>query len=140
MNTKVIYCTLSGHSKKIANAIAQRIDAVTYNIKNEHCEVMNEDLLIIISGIYSGVINPALQSWLEQIESEQVKNALIIMSSVTQNYDKVVIKDILNEKGINIIGERSCCGSFLFIKMRHPNKDEIKEITDYAEEIYKSLN
>lgn len=131
---------MSGHSKKIANAIAERIEAVTYNLKNESCEVMNENLLVIVSGIYSGLIDPAMEKWLNKLDGEQVNNALIIMSSVTQNYDKVKIKDILNEKGINIIGEHSCYGSFLVMKMRHPNKDEIKEAADYAEEIYKSLN
>ncbi|MGN0594370.1 MAG: flavodoxin family protein, partial [Hominimerdicola sp.] len=120
--------------------VAEKIGVVAYNIKNEPCEAMNEDLLIIVSGIYSGVIDNQLEQWLKNLDAEQVKCAAIIMSSVSQNYDKAVIKDILTEKGIEIKGEHSCFGSFIFMKFGHPKKDEINEAVKFAREIYDSIN
>lgn len=139
MNCKVVYATMTGHSRKIAENVAERIEAVAYNVKNQDCEVMNEDLLIICAGIYSGKIRPELEAWLENLDGGQVRNALVIMSSVTHNYEQVRIKDILSEKGVTIVGEKDVQGSFLFMKFGRPNKNDINEAADYAEEIYNKL-
>ena len=139
MNCKIVYATKTGHSRKIAQAIADKIDVVAYDIANQDCEPVNEDLIIICSGIYGGVIAEPMKFWLENVDAAQIGNALIIMSSVTHNYERSEIKKILTEKGIHIIGEKSVQGSFLFMKFGHPKKDEIKAAVDYAEKIYNEL-
>lgn len=136
MNASIIYSSMTGHSKKIARAIAEKLDITAYNVKDQNIELKNMDVVFIVTGVYSGVIMPELEKVLNDIEVGQISKAAIIMSSVKQDYSKSVIKDILSQKGIEVAGEFSCYGSFLFMKFGHPNKLEISNAIEFAEDIY----
>lgn len=140
MNSIIIYSTMTKHSKKIAKAISDELSIPAYDVKYESTELKNIDMLYIVSGIYSGQITPQLDDYLRNIDDKEISKAAIIMSSVSQEYDKCEIKNILNEKEIEIAGEHSCYGSFLFMKFKHPNKDEIRDAVQFSKDIYNRFN
>ena len=59
MNTAVLFRSMTGHSKKIANAVAAELGVEALNIKNKPV-LQNIDLLFIAGGIYSGKSLPEL--------------------------------------------------------------------------------
>ena len=54
MESIIIYSSMTGHSKKIANQMADSLNLKAYNIKEEKPEISDCDLLFIVSGIYGG--------------------------------------------------------------------------------------
>ena len=136
MNASVVYSSMTGHSKKLALAIAEELDITAYNVKLEAPEIKNTDVVFIVSGIYDGVASKQLMDFIDNPEPYQVKAVALVMSSTTQDYSKCQIKRELEKKNIPIAGEFSCSGSFLVIKLGHPNKEEIKQAVEFARQIY----
>lgn len=134
MSCAVIYSTMTGHSKKLANSVADALGVSANNIK-ENKEIKT-DVLFLVFGIYSGVISPEMQKLISEISFKNAKNVCLIMSSCTQNYSKVTVKEILKDRGINVLDEQfSCAGGFLIMKMGHPNRREILDAANFAKSI-----
>lgn len=134
MNCAVIYSTMTGHSKKLANSVAGALGVSAENIKES--KDIKTDLLFLVFGIYSGVISPEMQKLISEISAENAKNVCLIMSSCSQNFSKVTVKETLKDRGINVLDEQfSCLGGFLLMKMGHPNKSEIADAVDFAKNI-----
>lgn len=140
MNASIVYSSMTGHSRKLAQAVAERLDIPAYNVKLETPEIKNTDIVFIVSGIYGGTASSELMNFIKHLEPDQVRAAALIMSSVSQDYSKCEIKNILAKKNIPIAGEFSCFGSFLVVKLGHPKKNEIKKAADFAEQIYIKYN
>jgi len=80
MKVGLIYWTKTGHSKKIAEAVAQDLQIEAVDIQTKP-KLENIDLLYIISGIYGGKSSPDLIEFVKTITGEQVKKAVIMTSS-----------------------------------------------------------
>lgn len=135
MKTAVIYRSMTGHSKKIAKAIAAELGIEAQNIKAKPI-LSDVDLLFIAGGIYSGESLPELADYLNTLTLQSVKKAALITSSVTGKQQNTVRK-ILTERGIEVIDEFCCKGNFLFLKLGHPNKSEILAAVDFAKQLAK---
>lgn len=136
MNNAIIYATMSGHSKKIANNISSKLSIKAYNVK-EDPKLSNVDNLFIICGIYGGLISPDMQNYLKTLNSDDIKKAYVIMSSYSGDYSRSNLKTILDEKGIVVADELSVTGGFLLARMFRPNKTDIKACVDFAEKVIK---
>ncbi len=136
MKTAIIYATMSGHSKKIAKAISKELNLPTYNIKEK--PAINEyDLLFVVSGIYSGECSPELLEWAKNSSQQQVKSVALITSSMS-NLPQKFLRNALCGNNITVKEkEYLCIGSFLFMKLGHPNKSEIASAIEFAKETIK---
>ncbi|MFZ2539662.1 MAG: flavodoxin domain-containing protein [Oscillospiraceae bacterium] len=139
MKTAIIYATMSGHSKKIAQAISKELNLQAYNIK-ENPAINEYDLLFVVSGIYGGGCSPQLLEWAKNLSQQQVKSVALITSSMS-NLPQKALRDTLCANGI-IVKEKEylCVGSFLFMKLGHPNKSEIASAIEFAKETMKDCN
>lgn len=137
MTNKVVYATMTGHSKKIARAVASAVKVEPQNI----IDIKNEiecDILYIVSGIYSGEAKPELLSFVENL-NDKVKQVVLITSSMKLvRQDK--IRSILESKGIVILEEYCCKGGFLFFSFTHPNKKDIDDVVKFVKTISLHLN
>ena len=132
MKTQVLYATMTGHSKKIAHAIAEQLGIQAYDLK-DNPTITECDLLFIVSGIYSGDSKPELISFAKSLSPEQVKKVALITSS-TRNSAQGSLRKTLTDNGIQVETEEYLCqGGFLFKAMGHPNKDEVKGAVAFAE-------
>ncbi|MGE0075965.1 MAG: flavodoxin family protein, partial [Sphaerochaetaceae bacterium] len=59
MDKKILYMTKTGHSRKIAQAIAEALELEALDAKSNP-DLHNTDLLIVVGGIYAGRSNPDL--------------------------------------------------------------------------------
>ena len=140
MKCAVIYATMTGHTKKLANAIASQLGVTSQNAK-ENPVIDNVDILFIGGGIYGGLISPDLVNFINTLDDSKVKNVAIFMSSTSQDYSKINIRSSLEEKGINVLNDEfSCIGGFLIAKLGHPNKTEIASAGEFAKKIVSEFN
>ena len=126
----IIYATLTGHSEKIAEAMGQALGIKAKNASGRPV-LKNADPLYIVGGIYGGKSLPALLRFVKALDAKSVNSAVLVTSSARgQKQDRV--RALLREKGIEVLDEFLCPGSFLFLSMGHPNKTDLQEAIDFA--------
>lgn len=131
MNIAVLYRSMTGHSKKIATAVAAELGVAAQNIKTKP-GLENIDLLFIIGGIYSGKSLPDMIEYIKTLTPSAVKKAVIMTSSASDKKQDEV-RGILSANGIEVATEEYLCkGGFLFLKFGHPNKKEIADAAVFA--------
>ncbi len=126
---KIVYATKTKHSKKIALAIAGALNVEAENIADNPI-LGSVDLLFIAGGIYGGTSLPSLLEFAKTLEKENIQRVIFVTSSVKKIQGQDAVRKILEEKGIPVIDEIHCQGSFLFMKFGHPNKIDIKEAVE----------
>jgi flavodoxin len=132
MKVKIIYATKTGHSRKIAEAIAKELNADAYNVKNTPI-IEGADMLFVVGGIYGGKSAPEMLDYIKTVTAKQTKSAALITSSAGSKGSQAEIKNILKANGVEVVTEEfSCRGGFLLIKMGHPNADDIKGAVEFA--------
>ena len=140
MKVAVIYRSMTGHSKKIANAVAKELGVEAASVKGSP-KLKSVDLLFIVGGIYSGESLPELISYVKSLKPNQVKRVALITSSLTKRAGQAEVRKLLESNNIEVVDEEyHCCGNFLFIKMGHPSKQEIQGAVDFAKGLVKSKN
>lgn len=137
MMNKIVYATMTGHSKKIARAIASVVKVEPQNIIDIKDEI-ECDVLYIVSGIYSNEAKPELLSFVENL-SNKVKQVVLITSSM-KLVKQEKVKSILESKDIVVLDEYCCKGGFLFFSPTHPNKNDIDDVVKFVENGSSHLN
>lgn len=128
---RIVYATMTNHSKKLAEAIARSLHAKAENIK-ENPVLKDVALLFIVGGLYSGESMPELLEFLRRVDGAQIKRAALVTSSATKKHEQKSVRALLEAKGIEVVGETTCPGSFLLMSFGHPNKADVSEAVRFA--------
>ena len=139
LNTAVVYATRTKHSKKIAEAVGASLGVEARNIADKP-PVSGMDLLFIAGGIYGGVSLPDLLAYLRQLEAPLPKSAAILTSCASGTQKQTAVRDILEEKGVRVLGEFICKGKFLFVSASHPNEKDLNEAKAFARKMVETLD
>ena len=131
MKTAVIYATKTKHSKKLAEAIGKALNIEVKNI-SENPTINQADLLFVVGGIYGGVSMPELLEYIKKTEAPLPKYAALVTSCASGSQRQTAVRGILEEKGVKVIDEFVCKGSFLFVCAGHPNAEDVKGAADFA--------
>lgn len=134
MKIKLVYASKTGHSTKISKEIANEFNIDAENIKNNP-SIKEVDLLIIVGGIYGGKSLPEMIEFAKKLDKENVKKVILITSCVSKKQAQSEIREILSEKGIEVVDEFICQGSFLFVGFRHPNKSDLQNAVNFCKKI-----
>ena len=135
----VVYATKTKHSQKLAEAIGQTVHAKAENVTAGPAP-FPADLLFIVGGIYAGKSLPELATYVGNLKPSQVKKVVLVTSSVSVGRrSQSEIRQILKEKGIEILEEITCPGSFLFAKIGHPDAAEIIKVAERAKSIAEQI-
>lgn len=136
MNVAVVYKSVTGHSKKIAKAVAAEFSVTAQDIKSRP-ELKDIDLLFFAGGIYGGKSLNQTTDFIKSLNPGLVKRAALITSSASQKNGQDEVRKILTDNKIEVAGEFSCRGGFLFIGIGHPNKKEIAEAVEFCKNLTK---
>ena len=132
MKIAIIYYTKLGHSKKIAQAIAQEFQVNAHDIR-ANPELNHVDMLYIVSGIYGGRSEPELIEYLRTFDHQQINQAWLITSSGGKTTPAADVRVVLTERGIPVADEEfTCQGAILFVGMGHPNKADIQNAIKFV--------
>lgn len=137
MKVALIYSTKTGHTKKIAEAMAKELGIEAQNIADKPV-LNNVDLLLVGSGVYGGKISPELLAYLEGVDSKKVKKAIIFITSLSKKNQSAYLRDFLVRKGIEVNKDEFVCkGKFLFFSTKHPNEEDVKSAVEFVKKIAK---
>jgi flavodoxin len=139
MKIGIIYYSKLGHSKKIAQAIAQELKVEAQDIR-DHPELNAIDLLYIVSGIYGGRSAPELIEFIHALDNQHVKRASLLTSSGGESTKAMDARTALTEQAIQVSeDEFTCQGAILFVGMGHPNKKDIQNAIEFVRDTSQSL-
>ncbi len=131
MNAQILYATMTGHSKKIAQSISKETGIPVYDLKTKP-QIPACDLLIIVSGIYGGEYKKDLLDFVKTLSSNNIRKVVLVTSS-TMNKKQGSLKATLEQAGLKVNKEEyHCQGSFLFKAMGHPNQEEISNAIKFV--------
>lgn len=137
MKTEIIYCSMTGHSQKIARAVAAEFVIEAKNIKIKP-DLQDVDLLFIVGGIYGGKSLPDMLEFVKTLKPDIIKKAVLMTSSTSDKNGQDDVRFILQANGIEVAStEYRCKGNFLFLKFGHPNKQEITDAVEFAKKMIK---
>ncbi len=128
---RMVYATKTGHSKKLAQAAGKALNIPAEKV-SEHLLPQEADLLFLVGGIYGGESLPEMLAFVKGLDKEKIKKVVLITSCASKKQGQNTVRRLLEEKGIPVADELICQGSFLFMKIGHPNKDDIREAVDFA--------
>jgi flavodoxin len=134
MKIAIIYYSKLGHSKKIAQAIAQEFQVKAHDIR-ANPELNHVDMLYIVSGIYGGRTAPELIAYLRTLERQQINRAWLITSSGGKTTPAEDVRVILAERGIPVADEEfTCQGAIVFVGIGHPNRLDIQNSIKFVKQ------
>lgn len=140
MKTAIVYFSKTGHSKKIAKAMAQNLNMEVINIK-ENKKPENVDLLFVVGGIYGGQSMPEMTNYIKSLSPTNAKKAVLMTSCTSKVTPQATIRTLLQENKIEVLEEEFICqGSFLFMGMGHPNKADFQSAIDFAKKVIENQN
>ena len=133
MKTGLIYATKTGHSRKIAQAIAQELNIEALDVQKSP-KLGEVEKLFVVGGVYGGKCAPEMIDFIGTLKDKQVKRAVLVTSSASQSARQNETRKALESKGIEVTEEFKCRGSFLFVGIGHPNKDDINNAVAFAKQ------
>ncbi|NLV58100.1 MAG: hypothetical protein GXY67_04965 [Clostridiales bacterium] len=130
-NIGIVYATMTKHSAKLANAIGRALQLQAEDIKNgPQCKGL--DLLFIVGGIYGGQSKPELLEYVKGLDSQAAKRVALVTSCTSNKQGQEGVRALLTEKGIQVVDEFICRGSFLFMGFGHPNRADVENAVRFA--------
>ena len=138
MKSVVVYFSRFGNTKKVAEAMASVLNAEMWDAR-EITELPDFDLLLVGSGTYRGRPRKHLMSLIKNVMILEGKKTAAFGTHARRDGAASVLKELLENKGADVLGSWSCRGRFLFMSRRHPSDADLDGARRFAEELKSKL-
>lgn len=136
MKNGILYASMTGHSKKIANAIGTAHGIEVFNLK-DNPKLENYDQIFVVSGIYGGKGKPELLEYVKNWTKLNTQKVVLMTSSMS-NFKQTEVREALELAGIAVHEKEFICkGSFLVMGLPHPDKTDLEAAVSFVEEVLK---
>jgi flavodoxin I len=131
---EVIYYSLTGNTKKVAEAIATELDVVAENVKTK--DRLAEDSFVFLgAGLYGPLRGWGFKRFIDSNDFQGRKVALFGTSGEGKGKEVGALEEAVKAKGAELAGTFFCRGRFLFLKRDHPTAKNIEEARRFAREV-----
>ncbi|MBI5679627.1 MAG: flavodoxin family protein [Methanobacterium sp.] len=146
MKTAIIYMSVHrGNTKKIAEAMANALEADIFDLKDVNHDIIKEyDLIGFGSGIYYWKPHKKLRKFVEELDNVENKKAFHFSTSGDGRYYDWLEKK-LSTKGFEILGEFHCKGYYAYsikgiisrkgLNKGRPNEEDFNNARKFAESL-----
>lgn len=138
MKTAIRYFSKFGHSKQMAEAIAEVTGAKALPVSEPLTEAV--DVLFLGAGIFLGKVNSAVGAFVAKLDPASVKCAVCFGSSAIIASPAPQLKEMLESRGIAVAPESfSCKGSMGPIHAGHPDAKDLEDLRAFVTKYQLSL-
>ena len=135
MKIRIIYASMTKHTKKLADELASTLHITAEDVKSnprlEKC-----DILFLGSGVYAGKVAPEIEKFCEKLTKDIVKKIVFFTTSCKNEDFTKDMQKILLDKGIDVCKKVYFCpGQFLLFHIGRPNKKDVKNFLEFANKI-----
>lgn len=129
MKVEVRYCSRSGNTKALAEAIAKGVNSKAISIEDNESQINEKiDILFIGGALYAYGLDKKLKKYINDINEKNINKAIVFSTSWISKHSIDLIKKSLKEKGIEVEEE------YIYYK-NMPNEKELKEAEELAKKI-----
>ncbi len=133
---EVIYYSLTGNTKKVADAIASELGVVAENVDTK--DKLAEDSVVFLgAGLYGPLRSWGFRRFIDRNSFEGRKVALFGTSGEGKGKEVGALEEAVVAKGAEVAGSFFCRGRFLFLKREHPTSDDLGNARRFAREVAK---
>lgn len=133
MTVAVRYFSRTGNTKKIAEAIAEKLGVEAKTTDSALDEKV--DILFLGSAMYAAGVDPAINEFLKANASNIGKLASFSTTAVAQSTFRL-IKKIAAENKVQLIeSEFHCKGKFTLMHKNRPNEEDLNRAREFAAKI-----
>jgi len=129
---EVVYYSITGNTKKVAEVIAAELGVTAENIKKK--KGLTEGSFVFLgSGCYGGRPGGKLRKFIAGNDFKGRQVALFGTSGDGKGSEVRAMEEMLREAGAVIKGSFYCKGRcFFFFNRKHPSREEMASATDFA--------
>jgi flavodoxin len=146
MKAVVVYDSLSGNTKQIAEVISRKMECKVYSIAEiEAVELSEYDLIVIGTPVHGATPSKGMIKYLESCPQEKKYAIFCTYGAPLWGKSSAVkcgkfIKEKLGKP--DVLGEFICIGFHQIFKTYkgHPNADEIKDAGEFGKELMAKMN
>ncbi len=129
MNIAVRYYSRSGNTKMLAEAISKSLNVPAVSVDVEGSEIKEDtDVLFIGGALYAYGLDKHLKQYLENLDGEKIKRAVVFSTSWLSKHSVDLIKNGLAKKGIKVEGE------YCYAKSK-PSEEDLKNAESFAKKM-----
>ena len=133
MNFQVIYFSKTGHTKKVAEAIASELGVIAEDVKT--AKLNNECLVYLGSGCYGGKPAKIMMKFIKDNNFKSRNVALFGTSGSGEGFECRKMENLLITKDASIKGKFFCKGKFLFANRGRPDDEDINDAKEFAQKL-----
>jgi flavodoxin len=134
---EVVYYSMTGNTKKLADAIATELDVAAENVKTK--DKLAEDSFVFLgAGLYGPLRAFGLKRFIDRNNFDGRKVALFGNSGEGKGKEVGALEEAVAAKGAEVAGTFFCKGEFLFLVNRtHPTSNDLGNARKFAREMAK---
>ena len=135
---EVVYYSMCGSTKKVAEAIAAELGVKAKNVKAKK-ELAKDSFVFLGSGCYASRPGGKLRRFIARNDFKERQVALFGTSGSGEGSEVRAMEELLKAKGALIRGSFYCQGRAFFLLYRgHPSNEELANARKFANEMKKS--
>ncbi|OFI01379.1 NADH-plastoquinone oxidoreductase subunit [Clostridium acetireducens DSM 10703] len=141
---KVVSGIANKLSENMKSEITNNIDFTLPKVRENSVAFTEEDIVIVGVPVYAGRVPNVLLKYLNSIEGNGALAVAVVLYG-NRNYDDALIelKDILEDRGFNVISAGAFIGEHSFSKILAQNRPDDKDmaiVEEFADKIYNKLS
>lgn len=135
MDTLIAYWSRTGHSRKIAQHIGRALGLPVHDLRDG---LPTARQLVLVSAIYANRTDPALLEALSGLGPAHTDRVLLVLTCTSPDGRDDGLRDALTRQGLNVDPRRHVCpGSFLLVRFRRPNRQDLEQAAQFVREALK---
>lgn len=138
MKTVVVYCSRSGNTRKVAQAIAEVFDTRAKSV-SEEIDLKDCDFICVGSGVHAGRPEKGMMRFLKGLPRLDGKKGAVFGTYASQPAFLDTIASMLKEKGVDVLGKWGCRGRFLFFNRKRPDEKDLEAAREFARKLKETL-
>jgi flavodoxin len=134
---EVIYYSLTGNTKKVADAIATELDVVAESV-NTKDKLAEDSFVFLGAGLHGPLRGWGLRQFIDRNSLDGRKVALFGTSGEGRGKEVGALEEAVAAKGADVAGSFFCKGEFLFlVNRKHPTGNDLGNARRFAREMAK---
>jgi flavodoxin len=135
---EVIYFSRSGNTRKVANAIAEELNAKARHIRSVPILAPGADLFLG-SGLYLLRPSKEVRDFIQNNDFKGRKVALFGTSATGIGIETAWMERQLKRRGAIICGKYYCAGKIFFIRQNRPSPKDLEKAREFARAVKKGI-
>lgn len=141
MEIRVMYHSMTGNTRKIAEAIADEVGVVAESINNDSNEV-KADVLFLGDGNYVSNIHKVTKELINSLKKQNIKNIAAFGTYGGMNNAKPRMIELMKKSGFNVLENNFFCKgkAWGLLNRNKPDTGDIEGAKEFAREVIRKIS